>query len=142
MKDRDEISVDIDPGKTLVIRLQGSAPAEEEGQVKLFFELNGQPRTLRIEKLGAVRTTPQRARAEDGNRLHVPAPMPGMIVTVAAKVGQKVSAGGPLVSIEAMKMESQIRADRDGVIRAVHVRPGDVVAARDLLIEFEPDPTA
>jgi pyruvate carboxylase len=41
-----------------------------------------------------------------------------------------------------MKMESQIRADRDGVIRAVHVRPGDVVAARDLLIEFEPDPTA
>jgi pyruvate carboxylase len=61
---------------------------------------------------------------------------------VAAKVGQKVSAGGPLVSIEAMKMESQIRADRDGVIRAVHVRPGDVVAARDLLIEFEPDPTA
>ena len=142
MKDRDEISVDIDPGKTLVIRLQGSAPAEEEGQVKLFFELNGQPRTLRIEKLGAVRTTTQRARAEDGNRLHVPAPMPGMIVTVAAKVGQKVSAGGPLVSIEAMKMESQIRADRDGVIRAVHVRPGDVVAARDLLIEFEPDPTA
>ncbi len=142
MKDRDEISVDIDPGKTLVIRLQGSAPAEEEGQVKLFFELNGQPRTLRIEKLGAVRTTPQRARAEDGNRLHVPAPMPGMIVTVAAKVGQKVSAGGPLVSIEAMKMESQIRADRDGVIRAVHVRPGDVVAARDLLIEFEPDPIA
>ena len=137
MKDRDEISVEIDPGKTLVIRLQGSAPAEEEGQVKLFFELNGQPRTLRIEKIGAVRSTPQRARAEDGNRLHVPAPMPGMIVTVAVKPGQKVIAGGPLVSIEAMKMESQIRADREGTIKAVHVRPGDVVAARDLLIEFE-----
>jgi len=137
MRERDEISVDIDPGKTLVIQLQGSAPAEEEGQVKLFFELNGQPRTLRVEKAGVVRTTPQRARAEEGNRLHVPAPMPGMVVTVAVVVGQKVSAGGPLVSIEAMKMESQIRAERDGVVKAVHVRPGDMVAARDLLIEFE-----
>jgi pyruvate carboxylase len=65
--------------------------------------------------------------------------MPGMIVTVAVKVGQKVTAGNPLVSIEAMKMESQIRAERDAVVKAVHVAPGDVVAARDLLVEFEPD---
>jgi pyruvate carboxylase len=139
MRERDEISVEIDPGKTLVLRLQGSAPAEEEGRVKLFFELNGQARTMRIEKAGVARTTPQRPRAEDGNRHHVPAPMPGMIVTVAVKVGQKVTAGNPLVSIEAMKMESQIRAERDAVVKAVHVAPGDVVAARDLLVEFEPD---
>jgi pyruvate carboxylase len=64
--------------------------------------------------------------------------MPGMIVTVAVKSGQTVKAGDPLVSIEAMKMESQIRAERDGTVRAVHVRSGDMIAAHDLLIELTP----
>ena len=135
MQERDEIALDIDPGKTLVLRLQGTAPAEEAGIIKFFFELNGQPRTMRIEKAGVPRAA-QRARAEDGNAAHVPAPMPGMVVTVSVKAGQKVLAGDPLVSIEAMKMESQIRADRDATVRAVHVKPGDVVSARDLLVEL------
>jgi pyruvate carboxylase len=62
--------------------------------------------------------------------------MPGMIVTVAVKLGQVVKAGDPLVSIEAMKMESQIRAERDGSIKAIQVKSGDVVAAHDLLLEL------
>jgi pyruvate carboxylase len=62
--------------------------------------------------------------------------MPGMIVTVAVKGGQAVKAGDPLVSIEAMKMESQIRAERDGTVKHVHVRPGDTVSAHDLLLEL------
>jgi len=57
---------------------------------------------------------------------------------VAVKTGQKVKAGDPLVSIEAMKMESQIRADRDGTVRAVHVKSGDTVAAHDLMLELGP----
>ena len=136
MKDREEIAFSIDPGKTLVLQLQGKAPAEEEGQVKLFFELNGQPRTMRVEKVGAARPSHKRPRAEEGNAAHVPAPMPGMIVTVSVKVGQRVKAGAPLVSIEAMKMESQIRSDQDAVVKAVHVKAGDMVAARDLLLEL------
>jgi pyruvate carboxylase len=136
MSDRDEIAFDIDPGKTLVLQLQGTAPAEEEGQVKLFFELNGQARTMRVEKAGA-RPAARRLRAEEGNPAHVPAPMPGMVVTVGIKAGQKVRAGDPLLSIEAMKMESQIRAERDATVRAVHVKSGDVVAARDLLVEID-----
>lgn len=135
MADREEIAIDLDPGKTLVVSLQGTAPAEEEGLVKVFFELNGQARTLRVEKAGAARAA-KRAQAEPGNPNHIPAPMPGMIVTVAVKVGQAVKAGDPLVSIEAMKMESQIRAERDGSIRAIQVKSGDVVAAHDLLLEL------
>ncbi|HRO60309.1 MAG TPA: pyruvate carboxylase [Burkholderiaceae bacterium] len=134
MRERDEIAIDIDPGKTLVVRMHGTAPAEEDGVVRVLFELNGQSRTVRIEKAGAVRA-PKRPQAEPGNDAHVPAPMPGMVVTVAVKSGQKIRAGDPLVSIEAMKMEMQIRAERDGVVRAVHVKPGDTVAAHDLLIE-------
>jgi pyruvate carboxylase len=62
--------------------------------------------------------------------------MPGMVVTVSVKPGQPVKAGDPLVSIEAMKMETQLRAERDGVVRAVHVKSGETIAARDLLVEF------
>ena len=63
--------------------------------------------------------------------------MPGMIVTVAVKAGQAVKAGDPLVSIAAMKMESQIRAERDCTVRLTHVKPGEPVAAHDLLLEFQ-----
>jgi len=135
MREREEIAIDIDPGKTLIVSMQGTAPAEDEGVVRVFFELNGQPRTMRVEKAGAARA-PRRLQAESGNAAHVPAPMPGMIVTVAVKPGQPVRAGDPLVSIEAMKMETQIRAERDGAVRAVYVRPGDTVAAHDLLLEY------
>ena len=135
MAEREEIAVDLDAGKTLVIRLQGTAPAEEEGLVKVFFELNGQPRTLRIEKAGA-RVAQARAQADPANPGHVPAPMPGMVVTVSVRAGQPVKLGDPLVSIEAMKMETQVRAERDGVVRAVHVKGGETVSARDLLVEF------
>ena len=136
MNERDEVAVDLDPGKTLVIVMQGTAPAEDEGQIKVFFELNGQPRAMRVDKAGAVARVAKRIVAQSGNPSQVPAPMPGMIVTVAVRPGQKVKAGDPLVSIEAMKMESQIRAEREATVKALHVKAGDTVAAHDLLVEF------
>ena len=135
MAEREEISVNLDPGKTLVVRMQGTAPPDEDGVARVFFELNGQPRTMRVDKAGA-RSAPKKQQAEPGNPLHVPAPMPGMIVTVSVKNGQAVKAGDPLVSIEAMKMETQIRAERDGTIKAIHVRSGETISAHDLLVEF------
>ena len=135
LKEGQEISVDIDQGKTLVVRLQGRTELEEEGQSKLFFELNGQARMVRIDKAGALKLVTH-PRAEDGNANHVGAPMPGMIVTLAVKPGQKVAKGDPLVSIEAMKMETMIRAERDAVVKQIHVKPGTAVAAKDLLVEL------
>ncbi len=135
MRDQDEIAVDLERGKTLLIRLQGSAESEEDGEVKLFFELNGQARVLRVPRAGA-KQRPALPKAEDGNPRHIGAPMPGMVVTVPVKVGQKVAKGDPLVSIEAMKMEMVIRAENDATIAATHVRSGTVVSARDLLIEL------
>jgi len=72
-----------------------------------------------------------------GNPLQIGAPMPGVISTVAAVAGQAVKAGDMLLTIEAMKMETGIHADRDAVIKAVHVTPGAQVDAKDLLVEFE-----
>lgn len=135
LQDREEISLEIDQGKSLIIRLQGQAQLEEEGDIKLFFELNGQPRLIRIPKAGAVKAVTA-VKAQDGNPDHVGAPMPGMIVTVAVKPGQSVSKGDALISIEAMKMETMIRAERDGIVKAIHVKTGKTVSAKDLLLEY------
>jgi biotin carboxyl carrier protein len=138
LQDREEIAIDIDKGKTLVVRQTGRAEApDEEGKVKVFFELNGQPRTARVPKAGLEGASKARAKADVGNASHVGAPMPGMVVTVAVKPGQKVSKGAPLLSIEAMKMETMLSAERDVVIKAIHIKPGDVIAAKDLLIEID-----
>ncbi len=136
LREREEVAIDLDPGKTLIVRLQGSSPPDEEGVVRVFFELNGQPRTIRVRKAGVAATVEPRIKAESGNPAHVAAPMPGMVVTVAARAGQAVKSGDPLLSIEAMKMESQIRAERDATVKAVHVKSGETVSAHDLLIEF------
>jgi pyruvate carboxylase len=135
LADREEVSIDIDKGKTLVVRQTGrSEGVDEEGKIKVFFELNGQPRTVRVPKAGIAGTTHAKPKAEEGNANHVGAPMPGMVVTVAVKVGQTVKKGDPLVSMEAMKMETMLTADRDATVQAVHARSGDVVNAKDLLL--------
>jgi pyruvate carboxylase len=135
--DREEIAIDIDKGKTLVVRQTGrSDTVDEEGKIKVFFELNGQPRTVRVVKAGLVGVGKAKPKAEEGNPKHVGAPMPGMVVTVAVKVGQKVAKGDPLLSMEAMKMETMLTAERDATVHAIHVRTGETVNAKDLLLEL------
>ncbi len=135
--DREEVSIDIDKGKTLVVRQTGRSDAvDDEGKIKVFFELNGQPRTVRVPKAGLAGTGRAKAKAEEGNANHVGAPMPGMVVTVTVVVGQAVKKGDPLLSMEAMKMETMLTADRDATVHAVHVRSGETINAKDLLIEL------
>jgi pyruvate carboxylase len=135
LHERDEVAVDIDKGKTLVIQLTGRQDDDEEGVAHLFFELNGQPRPTHIEKAGLARKKAH-AKVEDGNPNHVAAPMPGTVATLAVKAGQKVSRGSPLLSIEAMKMETAVTAERDATVVKVLVVPGDRVEPKDLLIEL------
>lgn len=132
----EETSVHIDQGKTLVIRLLSVAEHEAEGMVRLSFELNGQPRDVKVPRAGA-KVAAAHPKAEAGNARQVGAPMPGTVVTVSVKAGQAVKAGDPLVSIEAMKMETMLRAEADGVIDQVHVRPGSAVQAKDLLVTLQ-----
>ena len=136
MPENSEISVDLDPGKTLIIDFNGRTDHDEEGIAKIFFQLNGQPRPIRIDKAGMESARKAHPKADDNNPNHVPAPMPGSVVTVAVKPGQKVSKGNPLISVEAMKMETVIAADRDATVVKVLVAPGDRVDAKDLLIEL------
>lgn len=136
MEQGEEISAEIDPGKTLEIRLQAVGDTTDEGEVRVFFELNGQPRTIRVPDRSAQAKNPRRLKAELGNPGHVGAPMPGVVATVAAQAGKPVRAGDLLLTIEAMKMETGIHADRDGTVTAVHVTPGAQIDAKDLLLEL------
>ena len=136
MKAGEEISAEIDPGKTLEIRLQAIGETNEDGDAKVFFELNGQPRVIRVANRKIAATAVKRPKAEAGNPDHIGAPMPGLIATVAVSVGQKVCEGDMLLTIEAMKMETGIHADREGVVKAVHVTAGSQVDAKDLLVEI------
>ena len=133
---KNEMSVEIDRGKTLVVRLLGETDAPEEGEAKLFFELNGQSRPMRIARAGAKPAKRAHPKAEEGNPAHIAAPMPGMVATVAVQVGQKVRKGSPLLSIEAMKMETVLNAERDATITKIHVAPGERIEAKDLLLEL------
>ncbi|WP_414897252.1 pyruvate carboxylase [Rhodovulum sp. YEN HP10] len=137
MEPGEEIEAEIDPGKTLVIRLQAVGETAEDGEARVFFELNGQPRVIRVPNRRAKASVARRPKAELGNPAHVGAPMPGAVATVAVAAGQEVKEGDLLLTIEAMKMETGLHAERDGRIKAVHVAPGQQIDAKDLLIEFE-----
>ncbi len=137
MEPGEEISVEIDPGKTLEIRLQAVGEPHEDGSVRVFFELNGQPRVVRVADNKASAETVQRPKADSGNASHVGAPMPGVVATVAVQAGGEVKEGDLLVTIEAMKMETGLHAERDAVVKTVHVSPGSQIDAKDLLVEFD-----
>ena len=134
-----EMALEIDPGKTLLVVLQSITPDGDAAQ-KVQFELNGQTRTVRVLRAGAGQADGGRPRADPANPWHVAAPMPGAIVSVAVVAGQRVSAGSTLLSLEAMKMETHVAADRDAKVEAVHAAPGDRVQAKDLLIILRPLP--
>ena len=137
MEAGEEITAEIDPGKTLEIRLQAIGETNVDGDVKVFFELNGQPRSIRVPNRLIKSQTVQRPKAEQGNPNHIGAPMPGVVATIVVTVGQKVLEGDLLLTIEAMKMETGIHAERDAVVKAVHVQAGGQIDAKDLLVEME-----
>jgi len=134
----DEIAVNIEKGKTLNIRCLAIGEAQDDGTVEVFFELNGQPRTVRIHDESRVSLQNQRQKADPANPGHVSAPFPGMISTIAVKKGQTISAGDTLLTLEAMKMESSISIDVSGTVIKLNIQPGDTVDAKDLLVEVEP----
>ncbi|MEM7045478.1 MAG: pyruvate carboxylase, partial [Pseudomonadota bacterium] len=137
MNPGDEISVDLEPGKTMMIRCVAIGEPDDEGQVRVFFEVNGQPRVARISDRQKAATATKHPKADEGNPAHLAAPMPGMVATLAVKPGQKVKAGDLLMTIEAMKMETALNADRNGTIGQVHVSAGSQIDAKDLLLEFQ-----
>ena len=137
MQPGEEISVDIERGKTLILRLVAVSDAHDDGTRTVFFELNGEPRSVRVRDKKQMPLRPPSRRAELGNVHHVGAPMPGSVITVNVKAGDKVKRGGVILTLEAMKMETSVCADTDGTVSEILVKPGDQVDAKDLLAVME-----
>jgi pyruvate carboxylase len=130
----EEIAVEIERGKTLIVRYLTTGEVREDGTRTVFFELNGQPRSVIVADRSVEGKLKRHPKAEPDNADHVSAPMPGKISSVAVKAGQPVRAGERLLSIEAMKMETAVYSPRETTVDEVLVTPGTVVEARDLLI--------
>jgi pyruvate carboxylase len=132
-----EINIDLERGKTLIVRFITTSDPHDDGTRTVFFELNGEPRHIRVADRSQVAKRPAQRKVESGNPGHVGAPMPGTIATVSVRVGQSMVRGDVLLTLEAMKMEMTVRAEHDGVVKEVVAKPGLQVDAKDLLVVFE-----
>ena len=137
MEPGQEISVEIDPGKITGDPAAGGG-RDQRGRRRAGLLRAERPAARRAgaEPQGAGDAAPKRPKAEVGNAAHVAAPMPGVIASVAVKDGQPVQAGDLMLTIEAMKMETGLYADKAGTVKALHVQPGAQVDAKDLLVEL------
>jgi pyruvate carboxylase len=136
MQPGDEITVDIERGKTLIVRYVTTGEPHEDGTRTVYFELNGEPRSVHVADRKQVVQRPPQRKVEAGNPKHLGAPMPGTVATVTTAAGRKVTRGEVLVTLEAMKMETAVRAEADGEVAEVIAKPGAQVDAKDLLVVF------
>ena len=133
----DELAIDIERGKTLVVRHLAVGEPNEKGQRTVFFELNGQPRTVRVQDQSLAAQADAQPKAEEGNPAHVAAPMPGLVVSLSVAKGDTVEVGDRLLTIEAMKMETAVYAERAGTVASIAAPAGTRVDAKDLLMVVE-----
>jgi pyruvate carboxylase len=133
MQGGEEVAVEIEPGKTLIIKLMAISE-DHDGKRTVFFELNGQPRDVAVVDHALEQQAALREKADPADPRQVGAPMPGMVVTVAVRAEDNVRKGQKLLVLEAMKMQTTILAERGGRVGRLLVSPGAQVEAGDLLL--------
>src|SRR5690606_29667753 len=129
----EEIWVELEEGKTIVIRFDAVSEAAEDGSRTVFFTLNGQARPLAVVDRSLGRTAATGRQADPANPDHLAAPMPGKVIAINAKAGDAVREGDPLVTLEAMKMENVVRAPHAGTVAELLAVEGASVAGGELL---------
>jgi pyruvate carboxylase len=133
----DETDVPIEPGKTLIVQLNAIGRVQEDGLRDIYFELNGEPRQVTIRDLSVESEQVRHRRADPDNLHHVGAPMPGKVFRVMVNVGDVVKTGDILLSTEAMKMETNVKAQKGGVVAEILVAEGIQVDQNELLMILE-----
>jgi pyruvate carboxylase len=136
LKPGEEISVAIEEGKTLFVKLIHVGPTDKDGRRTLTFELNGMPREAAIQDRSVQPKVKSRLKADPANPHHVGAPIPGLITALSVGVGTKVAKGDKLLTLEAMKMQTTIYAATDGLVDEIGVQIGDTVESKDLLVKL------
>ena len=133
----EEIEVEIEKGKTLIIKLIEIGEPQHDGTRIMYFELNGQSRELVIQDMTVEVDGNTSLKADPSNPSQIGATMPGTVLKVVVSKGSPVKRGDHLLITEAMKMETTVQAPKDGVVKEVYVTAGDAISTGDLLIELE-----
>ncbi|XP_041567923.2 pyruvate carboxylase, mitochondrial [Taeniopygia guttata] len=133
----EEFEVELERGKTLHIKALALGDLNAAGQREVFFELNGQLRSILVRDTQALKEMHVHPKAEKGAKGQVGAPMPGEVVEVRVKEGATVAKGDPLCVLSAMKMETVVTAPVAGKVTKVHVRPGLSLEGEDLIAVIE-----
>jgi pyruvate carboxylase len=133
LRPNEEISVSIEAGKTLFIKLLNIGAPDKDGRRTLTFELNGIGRQTSVVDRSIAPKAKARLKADPANPHEIAAPIPGMITSIAASVGEKVKIGDKILSLEAMKMHTSITAPAAGVVDEILVKVGETVESKDLL---------
>lgn len=133
----EEIEVEIETGKTLIVKLVSIGQPQADGTRVVYFELNGQPREVNIKDESIKSAVTARAKVDPKNEQHIAATMPGTVVKVLAEKGEKIERGDHLMITEAMKMETTVQAPFSGIVKDIHVKSGDSIQTGDLLLELE-----
>ncbi|TLM99198.1 biotin/lipoyl-binding protein, partial [bacterium] len=128
-----ETAVEIDPGKTLIIKLNALGAVHADGTRQVYFELNGLARQVCVRDFAVATEERERPKADPGNPKHLGAPMPGKVLKVPVAVGQEVKVGDILMVTEAMKLETNVKARTDGTVAEVKFAEGEKVEKGDLL---------
>ena len=137
MQPGEEMSVEIESGKVLIVKFLTAGDPHPDGKRAVFFEVNGVPRDVTVTDNSLEPETKQRVKADSADSKQIGSTMPGMVVTVSVKVGDGVKKGQKLLSLEAMKMETSVNAEVDGTVAEVLVKPGSQVDTGDLLVRVE-----
>jgi len=135
MSEGDEVEIDLEPGKRIILKLTSIQPAREDGKCNVLFEVNGERWMRSVTDQSIGQDAEQRRKAEGPNE--VGSPMPGVIVGLQVKEGDTIKEGDPLATLSAMKMETVIPATASGVVKYIPVRIGDKVEGDELLVEIE-----
>jgi pyruvate carboxylase len=129
----EEISIDIEEGKTLFIKLLHVGEPDDKGVRPLTFELNGKARETHAVDASMKGETKSREKADSANPMHVGAPIPAMVSGIATSVGKPIKKGEKIAVLEAMKMQTTLYAQADGMVDAILVEVGDSVESKDLV---------
>jgi pyruvate carboxylase len=138
LKPGEEITVDLEPGKTLFIRLISVGPPDAEGKRVVAFELNGMARQITVVDKSVQPKVKSRPKADPHDPWQVSAPIPGVVTTLPVTVGATARKGDKLLALEAMKMQTTVQAPLDGEVAEILVASGDMVEAKDLLVRLRP----
>jgi pyruvate carboxylase len=137
MERGEEITVELDKGKTLLISLDSIGKPNDNGMVTVYFKVNGQGRYVQIKDESIKVSTIENIKVDKGNATEIGAPLQGMLSTILVRKGEKVSKNQPLFIIEAMKMETTITAIANGTIKKIQLKEGIMVNTEDLVIRLD-----